>query len=123
MNVTNGGAVPLPGAVVSFRSRIQSIFNAKCAVCHNASGTAAFLPLDTFVSYGNLVNQVSTKTGNPPSGTLVIPGNSSGSVLYQRISGTGLPPGATLMPPGGPPLSSGDQSIIKAWIDQGASNN
>jgi mono/diheme cytochrome c family protein len=122
-NVTNGGAVPSPGTTVAFSTRVQSIFNAKCTVCHNISGIAPFLPLVPFVSYGNLVNQFSTKTGTPPSGILVVPGNSAGSVLYQRISGVGLPAGAAQMPLGGPPLNSGDQNIIKAWIDQGAGNN
>lgn len=121
-NVMNGGAVPSPGVTVSFDSRILSIFNAKCGVCHNAGGPAAFLSLTSDAAYVNLVNKPSTTTGTPPSGALVIPGNSANSVLYQRVSNIGLPAGDERMPLGRT-LSTGDQNIIKAWIDQGANNN
>jgi hypothetical protein len=58
-----------------------------------------------------------------PVGTLVIPGNSAGSRLYQRISGIGLPFPELQMPLGGPFLSANDQNLIKSWIDEGAKNN
>jgi cytochrome P460 len=104
---------------VSFKWRVQSLLSAMCAECHRSSGTASFLHLTSDASYTVLVNQPATKT----TGTLVVPGDSVNSVLYQRVSGIGLPAGAARMPFGKGPLSSGNQNIIKTWIDQGANNN
>jgi mono/diheme cytochrome c family protein len=113
-------------SLVSYSGSVQLIFNNNCTTtCHSSGGTASFLPLTSGVSYNNLINQPSTRTGTPPSGTLVIPYDSANSVLYQRISGVGLPSGENTMPPPstGNTLSSSDQNTIKNWIDQGAQNN
>ena len=104
---------------MSFANDIQPIFNANCIGCHSATGIASFLSLASNAAYANLVNKPATKT----SGTLVIPGNSANSVLYQRISTIGLPAGAARMPLGGGALSASDQNLVKTWIDQGAGNN
>jgi len=110
---------------VSYSGSVQPIFNNNCTSCHGSGGTASFLFLTSGVSYNNLVNQPSTRTGTPPSGTLVIPYDSANSVLYQRISGVGLPSGENTMPPPstGITLSTSDQNTIRNWIDQGAQNN
>lgn len=118
-DVMDGVVVPEATPPVSFKWRIQSLLSAMCAECHSASGTASFLRLTSDASYTALVNQPATKT----TGTLVVPGDSVNSVLYQRVSGTGLPAGTARMPFGKGPLSSGNQDIIKIWIDQGANNN
>jgi len=49
----------------------------------------------------------------------VVAGSSSNSVLYGRIYGTIVPQ----MPLGAAPLSAADQTLIKDWIDQGATDN
>ncbi len=110
-----------PGATpaVSFKWRIQSLLSAMCAECHSSSGIASFLHLTSDASYTALVNQPASKT----TGTLVVPGDSVNSVLYQRVSGIGLPAGTARMPLGKGPFSSSNQLIIKIWIDQGANNN
>jgi cytochrome P460 len=115
------GVLVEPGAPppVSFKWRIQSLLSAMCTECHRSSGTAGFLQLTSDASYTALVNQPAPKT----TGTLVVPGDSVNSVLYQRVSGIGLPAGTARMPFGKGPLSSGNQNIIKIWIDQGANNN
>lgn len=104
---------------VSFASSIQPIFNSNCISCHSSTGSANFLPLTSDAAYNNLVNKSATRTGNPASGTLVIPYDSANSVLYQRVSGIGLPAGENTMPPNSS-LNTADQSLIKTWIDNGA---
>jgi Cytochrome P460 len=118
-DVIDGVDVPEGRPAVSFKWRVQSLLSAMCAECHSASGTASFLHLTSDASYTVLVNQPATKT----TGTLVVPGDSVNSVLYQRVSGIGLSAGTARMPFGKGPLSSGNQNIIKIWIDQGAKNN
>ncbi|MDO8444609.1 MAG: Ig-like domain-containing protein [Deltaproteobacteria bacterium] len=101
----------------SFATDVQPIFDSNCIVCHISLGQAAFLPLTNDVSYSNLVNKPSTYTSG---GTLVIPGNSTDSILYKRISGASV---GAQMPKGGQALSPTEQNTIKTWIDEGALNN
>lgn len=110
-------------STVSFARDVQPIFDSNCIVCHTSLGQAAFLPLTDDVSYGNLVNQSSQYTGTPPSGTLVTPGDSSNSVLYQRISGIGLAAGEQTMPQNQSLLNSDSRDLIETWINEGALNN
>lgn len=110
-------------STVSLATDIQPILNTYCVICHQAGGQASFLPLTDDVSYLNLVNKASTQTGTPPSGTLVVPCDSSGSVLYQRVTGIGLASGEATMPLGGSLISAHNRNLIKAWIDEGALNN
>lgn len=109
-----------PQPTYSFARDIQPIFDASCTVCHSSGSVASFLPLTSDSAYSSLVNKAATRTGTPPSGTLVVPRNSAASVLYQRVSGTGLPAGESTMPLGGPSLSTADQNLIRSWIDSGA---
>lgn len=104
-------------STVSFATQVQPIFTSHCTVCHISLGQASFLPLTDGDSYGNLVSKASTYT---PGGTLVIPSNSTDSILYKRISGTSE---GAQMPKGGSALSSSDQNLIKTWIDEGALDN
>lgn len=104
-------------STVSFATDLQPIFNSECTLCHMSGGQAAFLPLTDGVSYGNLVSKASTYTA---SSKLVVPCDSSNSILYKRISGTSV---GFQMPKGGSALSSSDQNLIKTWIDEGALNN
>lgn len=115
---TTGGTTEL---IVNFSPQIQQIFKTYCITCHQAGGQASFLPLTDDVSYSNLVNKPSTRTGS--SGTLVIPCNSAGSVLYQRLTGIGLAPGEVTMPQGASLISTDNRNLIKTWIDEGALNN
>lgn len=108
-------------STVSFADDIQPIFNSNCISCHSSTGSASsVLVLISDVSYGNIVSQPSQYTGNPPSGTLVTPGDSSSSVLYQRVSGVGLAAGEETMPLNQSLLSSDSRDLIKTWIDEGA---
>ena len=127
-NVTAPPAPPQQGVVfpsqgVSFSTHIQEIFNTYCVACHTAgsSSGAGFLPLTQGVSYTNLFNRPAVKQAI--SGTLVIPGNSTDSVLYRRVT---VPDQSLRMPQGGPFLDTLNPSAIlaiRAWIDEGAPNN
>jgi mono/diheme cytochrome c family protein len=102
-------------ATVSFASQIQPIFNASCVVCHVQGGLATFMPLSAGTAYASLF-QASLQAGL----LRVVAGNSAASPLYLRIIGSSI---GNQMPLGGAPLSAGDQTLIKNWIDQGAPNN
>ena len=89
-------------------SDIQQIFNNSCNGCHDNSNPSAGLNL---LSYDALF---STAGSN-----VVIPFNSSQSILYDRIIRNDSNPGD--MPPGSnDSLSDLEINLIKDWIDEGA---
>jgi len=113
--------VPAPstGDTVSFSADIQPIFNANCTTCHVSGGIASDrVHLTTTEAYDGLVNQASTQSDL----TLVVPGDSSASLLFLKVSSDSPPVGGT-MPLFGTPLSSANLGLIRDWIDQGALDN
>ncbi len=121
------GEVNLPGAdsgrAVLFDNDIQPIFEARCVSCHRQGAFANLsgidLVLTTGQSYDSLVNQPSSQDD---ALTLVAPGNSAGSLLFQKVSSNAPPVGST-MPLFGERLSSTELALIRDWIDQGAMDN
>lgn len=105
-----GGATPsMPETpTVSFSEQIVPLFQAKCQVCHNQN---AVLGGWDSTSYGAVVN-----SGN--SGSAVIAGDLTNSVLAQRVTGTQ----GGLMPPAGK-MSDAEIQIILDWIAAGAPDN
>ena len=85
---------------------VQPIFQARCTRCHGAEQQRSQLRLDsrTGALRGGL------------SGAVVVPGDSRGSALFQRITGVLQP----RMPFEGPPLPAEEIARIQAWIDAGA---
>jgi hypothetical protein len=85
---------------------VQPIFQARCTRCHGAEQQRSQLRLDsrTGALRGGL------------SGAVVVPGDSRGSALFQRITGALQP----RMPFEGPPLPAEEIARIQAWIDAGA---
>jgi len=71
------------------------------------------------VSYNNLVNQPSAQR---PDLTLVIPGDSASSLVFQKVS-QNSPPVGSRMPSLGDPLTAGELALLRDWIDQGALDN
>ncbi len=66
----------------------QDIFNTTCVACHGGSNyAAAGLYLTEGLSYSALVGQPATRVDNA---TLVVPGSSDDSFLYQLLSNTTL---------------------------------
>src|SRR5579864_1793885 len=97
-------AQALPG--VDYDRQVHPILAAKCFACHSQEKRSGGLSLAT---YEDVLN-------GGRSGAVVRPGNSSGSLIVQRINGSVK----TRMPLGGPPLSPAEIGIITSWIDTGA---
>src|SRR6202008_4511000 len=85
---------------------VQPILKARCTRCHGAEQQRSQLRLDsrTGVLRGGM------------SGAVVLPGNSRGSALVQRITGVLQPS----MPFEGPALPAEEIARVQAWIDAGA---
>jgi hypothetical protein len=110
--------------VVTLSNDVQPIFTGKCAtpMCHTGTSAPNGLVLDSGQSYGELVN-VPAHATSCNGAPLVSPGNAAGSVLYERIVGTSCGPRMPYSLVGTDSLTSGEQSAIRIWIDQGALNN
>ena len=108
---------------VSFANDIQPIFTTRCAGCHRDGGAAALpnipMRLNEGRSFASLVNQPS---GQNASVTLVVPGDSTNSLLFQKISSP-VPPVGSRMPLFSSPLDQAEQFLIRDWIDHGAKDN
>lgn len=117
--------MPLPdnGGTVLFSTQIQPLLTIKCSGCHSENGQADLaeivLRLTADVAYDLMVNQPSVQN---PSLTLVIPGNSADSLVYQKVV-SDTPPVGERMPLFEPNLTQAQTDLIKNWIDQGAMNN
>ena len=94
-----------PPANIDFTRDVQPILIANCTGCHKGTSAPAGLRLDSAAG----VIQGSD------SGKVIVPGNSSQSVLAQRVSD----PSGNQMPPTGS-LSKAQIALIATWIDQGA---
>lgn len=109
--------------VVSFAQHVQPIFNARCTSCHRAGSptSSVFVPLILTAgdSYDALVNRPSDQRADL---TLVVPGDSSASLLYQKIASSS-PPVGSRMPLFRSALSDEHIGLVRDWIDQGALNN
>ena len=86
-------------AQIDYETEIQTLFNNNCISCHGNSGG---LSLE---SYANLMTG-----GN--SGTVIISGDHSNSLLWERINNGQMPPNGQ--------LPSSNIDLIVAWIDEGA---
>ena len=84
---------------IDYETEIQTIFNNNCISCHGNSGG---LSLE---SYANLMTG-----GN--SGTVIISGDHSNSLLWEKINNGQMPPNNQ--------LPSSNIDLIAAWIDEGA---
>jgi hypothetical protein len=93
-----------------YSQHIQPILDSNCISCHGASKTQGGLRLD---SYDLLM-----KGGK--DGPVIVPRNAATSILLARIT---LPVNDPHFMPaeGHPPLKTDDISVLRAWIEQGAS--
>ena len=105
---------------VSFANQIQPIFDANCTVCHISGGIAdTIMHLNAEEAFDALVGQPSVQDA---SLTRVVAGDSSASLLFEKVDSNSPSVGAR-MPLGGAALSDADIALIRDWIDQGAENN
>jgi mono/diheme cytochrome c family protein len=102
-----GGVTPATSSV-SFSGQVAPLFQAKCQACHN-QGT-------TLGGWDSTSYEAVTSSGN--SGSVVIPGDLTNSVLAQRVSGTQ----GAVMPPTGK-MSDAEIQIVLDWIAAGAPEN
>src|SRR5262245_10635989 len=96
-------------APVDFARDVQPLLRANCYGCHGETLQSGNFRLDR--RRDSMPNRVGA------NGARIVPGNSDGSRLYQRITGS---QGGLQMPPTGA-LKPEEIALIKAWIDQGAS--
>jgi hypothetical protein len=89
--------------------QIHPIFEAKCIACHGAETEKANLRLDSY----------SEAMRGGKDGAVIVPGKPEGSMLLARVT---LAPGDPHFMPaeGRTPLTSGEVSLIRAWIKAGA---
>jgi hypothetical protein len=89
--------------VICFDRDVLPIFQNNCAIprCHDGGGRGSEMALDTYASISRNV----------------VAGKPNSSRLYKTIVATG---GEGKMPPG-QPLSMENRTIIRIWIEQGAS--
>ncbi len=104
----NDGGITL----ISFTAEVKPLLNANCLTCHGGSSTESRYSVATY-------NSVMTSGDRAPN---VIAGNGAGSRLYTCLT-TSPSRDIDRMPQGGPYLTTVQQDLIKAWIDQGALNN
>lgn len=107
--IRNGGGQNGDTATVSFAADVLPIFAANCggAFCHNPCGAN---------NGGGLCLQSHTTL---MQGGVVIPGDSSGSALVQRLDGRLTP----RMPYGRAPLADTLIQLVRIWIAEGALDN
>lgn len=110
--VFNNVAASFPNPDSFYATRIHPIFDANCVACHGAGKSQGGLRLDT---YAQLM-----KGGK--DGPVVLARNADRSMLLERVT---LPPtNQHFMPAEGrPPLKPDQIALVRAWIQQGASNS
>jgi len=124
VNVPVSEPPPGRGGTVSFATQVRPILVNNCSGCHSPGGAAVVnngiaMHLTEGEAYDSIVNQPS---GQDATWTLVVPGDSSSSLLYLKVS-TDNPPVGVRMPRFAPRLSGAEIGLIRDWIDQGALNN
>jgi uncharacterized membrane protein len=101
-------------ATVTFEKDILPIFKVSCTMCHNTQKPRAGLSVET---------REATLKGSR-KGAIVVPGNSSKSLLVDSVSFTASDPDANMPPANNkakaPRLTSAEVALVRAWIDQGA---
>jgi hypothetical protein len=124
----------------TFTNVYANVIGARCTGCHRPGGggvVVGMLDMSTPAkAYANLVNVVSAGTGAGTSGVTcaaaavprVSPGNSAGSLLFEKVNSkltsTQPPCGSPMpLPATALSLSAAQVNLIAQWIDAGAANN
>jgi hypothetical protein len=106
-------------------SNVYSAVLAKqCLPCHASATGLSQGHLDMAskgAAYTHLVGVAASGAACGGKGTLVVPGQASSSLLYEKLSTS--PPCGSMMPFGRAPLSGSEKNLIKNWINRGAMND
>jgi hypothetical protein len=94
---------------------VQSIFSSRCISCHGGAAPQAGMSLASPGSWDNLVGKPTTAT--TPAGTRVVPFDSAGSVVYQRITSADPLFWMPLSP--NAPLAQAQIDAVRNWIETG----
>jgi hypothetical protein len=111
---------PTPNLQPTLSSIQSEIFSQRCTGCHN--GSTRFLPavmnLTPGNAYGSLVGVASIQRSGLQR---VAPGDPENSYIVHKLEGTaGI---GAQMPLAGTPLTAGQMTVIKRWIELGAPND
>jgi mono/diheme cytochrome c family protein len=99
-------AFPCLAQAVDFATEVHPILAARCAGCHSGAKPAAGL---------SLTSRALALAGGA-NGPAITPGNSSDSLLIQKVAGER----GAIMPASGEPLTAAQIATLRAWIDAGA---
>jgi hypothetical protein len=119
LEVAFTGAPPTPSFLTDVYPLLvlRNSLGFSCLDCHD--GSTCGLDFSTAPgTYAALVNVAGGAQCSCPATTYVVPGNSAGSLLYQKLT---APTCGNQMPLVG--SFPGDVNIVRDWIDGGAPNN
>ncbi len=94
-------------SAVNFERDIRPLLHSRCIECHGPEKQKGGLRLDT----------KTTALKGGASGPAIVPGKSAASELIRRVSSTDT---AERMPSKGEPLTAREITLLRAWIDAGA---
>jgi uncharacterized membrane protein len=99
-----------PATTSFYAKQINPILDANCVACHGEAKSQGGLRMNSY--------ELLMKGGK--DGPVVVAGNPQNSLLFKRVT---LPPDHKQFMPaeGKPPLHAEEIALIKAWIEQGAS--
>ena len=97
------------GAPIDFKSAIQPIFEQRCYECHDKRKQKSGLRLD---------RKTGAFQGGDSGKPAVVPAKVAESLLITRVTTTNAD---EVMPPKGQPLTADQISLLKTWVEQGAS--
>lgn len=99
---------------------VQDIFNDECTDCHGGESPSADMDLSEGTAYSSIVGVLSDQS----TLNIVTAGDASSSYVTYKLANTHRDPPAdgsgVAMPKNSSSLSTADQALIVAWIDQGA---
>ena len=95
-------------AAIDFGHDVQPLLKARCLGCHGAKLQMHGLRLDV---------KTAAFKGGESGVPAIVPGNSVQSLLIKYISANS----DVVMPPSGPRLTADQVSMLRVWIDSGAS--
>jgi len=121
---SSSSGTDVSGLAPTWTNVYSAVVAKKCLPCHATSTGVSLGKLDLSAkdkAYANLLNVAAQGSSCAGQGTLVVPGQASSSLFYQKVGSS--PPCGLTMPFQLAPLSGSEKNLIKEWIDGGAKNN